>query len=212
MDAKTTGYDLTVSHEEIAEKLDNNSFDKAIFKYSEDEKLQKYSPVKNDNVTKFWEELYLYRREHFPNLDLPETHGPRGSDANWPQFRTQVKNLVIRWKTGHNFNSVDLEFGGMNKSDSRRALALELFKIIDPDGNYLPVDTKKSMSLSKKLSSKDEVSFNKPFKEQVKKVHRCLQVVEQLSRLAIKVQMMNIKEFPIDSAGSFVKSPINGGK
>lgn len=206
LDAKTADYELTISHEEIADKLDENSFDKAIFNYSENEKLQKYSPVRNDNVTNFWEELYKYKNKYFPSLDLPETHGPRGSDANWPQFRTQVKNLVIRWKTGHNFNSIDLEFGGMNKTDNRRAIVLELFRVIDPDGNYLPVNTGKSMSLSKKLSSNDDVCFNKPFKEQIKKVHRCLKVVEQLSKLAIKVQMMSIKEFPIDDVLSFKKS------
>lgn len=212
LDAKTTGYGLTISHEEIADKLDNNSFDKAIFNYSEDEKLQKYSPVKNDNVTNFWDELYRYRRKHFPNLDLPETHGPRGSDANWPQFRTGVKNLVIRWKTGHNFNSIDLEFGGMNETDDRRAIVFELFRKIDPHRHYIPVDTGKSMSLSKKLSSKDEVSFNKPFRDQKRMVHRCLKIVEQLFQLAVTIKMMNIKEFPIDGAGSFIKSPINGGK
>ena len=105
---KAKGYNYTVSHEQIAELLDDDSFDKAVLNFAVDEKKQGYSPIRDDLVTNFWDCLYLHIKKYYPSLDITKRNGSRGSKAYWPTIKTNIKGLVIRWKT--NKNIIDLEF------------------------------------------------------------------------------------------------------
>lgn len=192
---KAKGYKHCVSHEQIAELLDDDSFDKAVFKFSTEEKKQGYSPIRDDNVTYFWDRLYSHVEKYYPDIKLPRRKGARGSNANWPAVQTNVKGLVVRWKTDKNY--IDLEFSGMALSDTRRTKLKRLLNELDIKGYYLE-PTRKSLSLRKNLSSDDAVSFHKPFDNQLFKINKCLDFILDFVNLADKIYRHGIDSFPIE--------------
>lgn len=192
---KAKGYNLTVSHEQIAELLDNESFDKAIFTFSIEEKKQGYSPIKDDDVTYFWERLYDFIEQYYPDIKLPRSNAPRGSNANWPAIKTNVKGLVIRWKTDRNY--IDLEFAKMAEMDNRRNVLISLLNKYDV-GDYFLEKTGKSLSLRKNLTIEESVSFKKPFDGQLFQINKCMEHIMDFVKLANEICLDGIKEFPID--------------
>ena len=190
---KAEGYDYTVSHEQIAELLDDNSFDKAVFNFSTNEKKQGYNPIRDDNVTDFWDCLYKHANKYFPFLDMPKTNGSRGSKAHWPTINTNVKGLVIRWKT--NSNVIDLEFSNMAETKGRKKLVCDLINSLGLS-DYVIEETGKSLSLRKRLSADEEVSFHKPFRQQMKEINQCLEYIENFVKIANQIYYLGYYCFP----------------
>lgn len=191
--AKADGYNLFVSHEQICELLNENDLSKANFNFSCDEKKQGYTPVKNDAVTEFWLNLYRYIGEYYPKLKINKTDSPRGTNATWPGFKTSVKNLRIVWKSDIKWNCVDLEFGGMAKNKE------EFNRIVNMIGatNYEPVETTGSMSLRVQFPDSEQVSFSRPFADQLDNINKFLSVISEFDKLADKIHYLgitNIKE------------------
>ena len=181
--AKADGYDKTVSHEEICELLDDGDMNKFIFDFSCNEKKQGYNPIKNDAVTEFWLNLYRFVSEEYPQLKINKITTPRGSNASWPAFKTSVKGLRIVWKSDLKRNSVDLEFAGLAKDPDRFN---DIIKMVGAT-NYEPAVTTGSMSLTVKFPESENVSFNRPFNDQIENIRKFLDVAVEFDNLSNKI-------------------------
>ena len=191
--SKADGYKLTVAHEDIMEVVDDE-LDRSIFDYSCNVKEQKYTPIKNDAVTSFWPSLYEYVDKHYPKLTINRVASPRGSNAAWPSFKIpSIKGLRIVWKSDIKRNCVDLEFRGM--AEQQEAF-MDIIKRIGAT-NFKPARTNKSMSLTVKFSKSDNVSFNRPFDEQIENIKKFLDVVNEFNELTTKIYYEGINEFPL---------------
>ncbi len=192
---KANGYDLRVSHESIAEVLDDDSFDREVFRFSTEEKNQGYNPIRDDAVTDFWERLYDHVHKYYPDINLPVVSGPRGKAAAWPAIKTNVKGLVIRWKTDRNI--IDLEFASMGETYLRREY---LFALLDnlKIYEYSTEDTGKSISLRKNYSIDETVSFHEPFDNQVSQINACLNYILDFLNIAERIHRLNVKSFPLE--------------
>ena len=190
---KASGYTYTVSHEQIAELLDDNSFDKAVFTFSTDEKKQGYTPIRDDDVTDFWEQLYSHVKRYYPMLCLPTVKGSRGKSASWPAFKTNVKGLVIRWKTDRNY--IDLEFSNMAETNDRKKMVCNLLSPLK-DNDYIIEETGKSLSLRKSISIDEEVSFHKSFNKQINRINKCLDYISDFMKLANDIYYKGSYCFP----------------
>lgn len=186
--AKAEGYDLFVSHEQICELLNDNDLSKTIFTFSCDEKKQGYAPIKNDSVTEFWLNLYRYIEEKYPKLKINKIDSPRGTNATWPGFKTSVKNLRIVWKSDAKWNCVDLEFGGLAQNKEKFLKIIEIIGKTD----YEPVKTSGSMSLRVRFSSNKQVSFSRPFNDQLVNIDSFLDVISEFDKLADKIYYSGI--------------------
>ena len=181
--AKADGYYLTVSHEEIAKCLNDNDLNKFVFAFSTDEKKQGYNPIKNEPVTEFWDKLYKHVKEHHPQLIINESSKPRGGNAVWPEFGTNVKGLRIIWKTNIEKNCIDLTFNGL-------ASDLNRFNQIVASANatnYVPAKTNKSMALRASLPTSRAVFFKENFEKQIDNIDYCLRIIDDLFEVGNRI-------------------------
>ena len=188
---KADGYDFLVSHESIYELLAENDLNKWVFAFSCDEKKQGYVVNKNDAVTDFWDNLYKYLDDNYSNvLTYNKNNKPRGSKADWPIFKTSVKGLSIIWKSTPKFNRVDLEFAGFK---NKKEAFIDLVKRVGAD-NYEPVETTGSMALTIRFLDSENVSFHKPFYEQIENIKKFLDAAVEFKKLTDKMFFLNITD------------------
>ena len=190
--AKAEGYKYTVSYEDLWGLLDELDFNKTIFKKSFDEKKQRYCPIKNNEITVFWQNLYDYIKSKYYELDFKKPGDAKGSRSDWVTFRTTVKQLYIVWKTTK--NSVDLEFTGMGKKSD---VVISILKSLGIE-NVNIEETGKSVSLRLFYSTDYEVLVREPFDKQIEKINHCLTKVLYLNELAQKIRFQGFERFPID--------------
>ena len=186
--SKADGYEYFVSYENINGLLDEDDFNKCIFDYSCNEKKQKYNVIKNDFVTEFWDKLYKHIGEKYSHLVVNKNLKPRGSKADWVTFKTSVKGVHIVWKSTSRWNRVDLEFFGMA---SKKELFNSIIRKLGAT-NYEPIQVSKSMALTIKLPLSCNVSFMKPFDEQIINVNKFLDAVSEFYKLSNKLFYLDI--------------------
>ena len=156
---------------------------KNLIKKAIKEKKKGYKVVENKAVTLFWEKYYDLVENKFSDLKLNRIKGPRGSDANWPIFSTQIKKVKILHKADRGF--VDLTFRRVSQYYS------EVYDIVK---NVL----KENMTLQKTGKSLairivvPKIDFKKDFKEQEENVIKCLEVVRELQKFMKKIDYMEI--------------------
>ena len=156
---------------------------KNLIKKAIKEKKKGYKVVENKAVTLFWEKYYDLVENKFSDLKLNRIEGPRGSDANWPIFSTQIKKIKILHKADRGF--VDLTFRRVSQYYS------EVYDIVK---NVL----KENMTLQKTGKSLairivvPKIDFKKDFKEQEENVIKCLEVVRELQEFMKKIDYMEI--------------------
>ena len=156
---------------------------KNLIKKAIKEKKKGYKVVENKAVTLFWEKYYDLVENKFSDLKLNRIEGPRGSDANWPIFSTQIKKVKILHKADRGF--VDLTFRNVSQYYS------EVYDIVK---NVL----KENMTLQKTGKSLairivvPKIDFKKDFKEQEENVIKCLEVVRELQEFMKKIDYMEI--------------------
>ena len=156
---------------------------KNLIKKAIKEKKKGYKVVENKAVTLFWEKYYDLVENKFSDLKLNRIEGPRGSDANWPIFSTQIKKVKILHKADRGF--VDLTFRRVSQYYS------EVYDIVK---NVL----KENMTLQKtgkSLATRivvPKIDFKKDFKEQEENVIKCLEVVRELQEFMKKIDYMEI--------------------
>ena len=186
--SKADGYEYFVSYENINKLIDEDDFDKCIFDYSCNEKKQKYSVIRNDAVTEFWNKLYKHIEDNYCHLKINKNFKPRGSKADWVTFRTSVKGVYIVWKSTIKWNRVDLEFSGMA---AKKELFNSIIRKLEVN-NYEPIQVSKSMALTIKLPLSCNVSFMKSFDEQLLNVNKFLDAVLEFDKLANKLFYLGI--------------------
>ena len=156
---------------------------KNLIKKAIKEKKKGYKVVENKAVTLFWEKYYDLVENKFSDLKLNRIEGPRGSDANWPIFSTQIKKVKILHKADRGF--VDLTFRRVSQYYS------EVYDIVK---NVL----KENMTLQKTGKSLairiivPKIDFKKDFEEQEENVIKCLEVVRELQEFMKKIDYMEI--------------------
>ena len=156
---------------------------KNLIKKAIKEKKKGYKVVENKAVTLFWEKYYDLVENKFSDLKLNRIEGPRGSDANWPIFSTQIKKVKILHKADRGF--VDLTFRRVSQYYS------EVYDIVKNvlKENMTLQKTGKSLAIRIVVPKSD---FKKDFKEQEENVIKCLEVVRELQEFMKKIDYMEI--------------------
>lgn len=188
--AKSEGYRYIVPHEEISSLLSKDEFEKFVFDFSTNEKKQGYTPIKNNGVTEFWKKLYKYV-DKYPRLDINKTTTPRGTNANWPAFKTQITGLRIVWKSDRNY--IDLEFSGMAEQREEFSSLIKKLNLTD----YQPVVTGKSLSLRTMVPYDKPVDFHIPFDNQINNIDYALSQINELYKISDLIFYESIRKFPM---------------
>ena len=151
---------------------------KNLIKKAIKEKKKGYKVVENKAVTLFWEKYYDLVENKFSDLKLNRIEGPRGSDANWPIFSTQIKKVKILHKADRGF--VDLTFRRVSQYYS------EVYDIVKNvlKENMTLQKTGKSLAIRIRVP---KIDFEKDFKEQEENVIKCLEVVRELQEFMKKI-------------------------
>ena len=156
---------------------------KNLIKKAIKEKKKGYKVVENKAVTLFWEKYYDLVENKFSDLKLNRIEGPRGSDANWPIFSTQIKKVKILHKADRGY--VDLTFRRVSQYYS------EVYDIVK---NVLKENMKLEQT-AKSLAIRiivPKIDFKKDFEQQEENVIKCLEVVRELQEFMKKIDYMEI--------------------
>ena len=156
---------------------------KNLIKKAIKEKKKGYKVVENKAVTLFWEKYYDLVENKFSDLKLNRIEGPRGSDANWPIFSTQIKKVKILHKADRGF--VDLTFRRVSQYYSE---VYDIVKNVLKENMKLE-QTEKSLAIRIDVP---EIDFKKDFEEQEENVIKCLEVVRELQEFMKKIDYMEI--------------------
>ena len=176
-------YDNKISYEEILDYISGDVYGESLIKKAIEGKKKGYEVVENKPVTLFWEKYYDMVENRFSDLKLNRIKGPRGSNANWPIFSTQIKKVKIFHKSDRGY--VDLTF---------RYVSQYYFEVYDIVKNVLKENmkleqTEKSLAIRIDVP---EIDFKKDFEEQEENVIKCLEVVRELQEFMKKIDYMEI--------------------
>ena len=154
-----------------------------LIKKSIEKKKKGYKVVENKAVTLFWEKYYELVENKFSDLKLNRIKGPRGSNANWPIFSTQIKKVKIFHKSDRGY--VDLTLISVSQYYS------EVYDIVKNvlKENMTFHQTEKSLAIRIDVP---EIDFKKDFEEQEENVIKCLEVVRELQEFMKKIDYMEI--------------------
>ena len=156
---------------------------KNLIKKAIKEKKKGYKVVENKAVTLFWEKYYDLVENKFSDLKLNRIKGPRGSNANWPIFSTQIKKIKIFHKADRGY--VDLTFRSVSQYYSE---VYDIVKNVLKENMKLE-QTEKSLAIRIDVP---EIDFKKDFEEQEENVIKCLEVVRELQEFMKKIDYMEI--------------------
>ena len=175
-------YELKVSYESIVALLDDG-LDKAVLLKGTEGGT---TTIKSVPVTNFWNNLYRYVHDNYPDLRISGKPGDRPANSLWPEFKTAINGCTIIMKS--NRGIVDLEFSGMGK----RLYELEL-KLLEVGVTQKPVQTKKSASLRYEFDEQDILSFNEDFYLQIDTINKWLNKVADFDILAKQLYDTGLK-------------------
>ena len=183
--SKAAGYEKSFSYEYLRSLCEPGSFEHFILSEAIEKQRKGYTPVKDEKVTVFWEQLYLYIENNYPNLTPYITKGDRGSQATWIPFRIDMPDARIQIKADRGYT--DLEIG--HQSKHIRAFAEENRQVLKelkvyPAGESVAVRMKTP-----------ELDFHKSFESQITLLDACLKACEELQDLSkeiIRVHSDNI--------------------
>ena len=181
MEAKK--YDNKISYEEMLDYISGDVNGENLIKKAIEEKKKGYKVVENKAVTLFWEQYYELVENKFSDLKLNRIKGPRGSNANWPIFSTQIKKIKIFHKADRGY--VDLTFRSVSQYYSE---VYDIVKNVLKENMKLE-QTEKSLAIRIDVP---EIDFKKDFEEQEENVIKCLEVVRELQEFMKKIDYMEI--------------------
>ena len=177
-------YEYKISYEEILQFIGaEDIYGKILLKTALEEKKKGYSVIEDKKVTLFWQYYYDYVEKYYPKLNIKRYEGPRGANAWWPGFSTPVKNIKIDHKS--NRGDIDLKFEGVGEYFSEIS---EILKNKLDDDMYI-VKTGKSMSIRIKVPI---VKFNEDFNDYKSEIKLCLNAVERLQDLLLRIDYRKI--------------------
>lgn len=169
-------YKKHVSYESIINVL-NEGFDKAVL-----ERALKGDGfiIKDDDVTKFWFNLYAYVFDNYKNIELAGRPRDKSYKSLWPTFRTNLPGSTVILKSEQGV--IDLEFPNMG---DRLEEVKATLKSINVDGNV--VKTGNSASLRIEYDVKNRLNFQKDFYSQISNVNKWLDAAVYLTEIADKI-------------------------
>lgn len=176
-------YDNKISYEEILDYISGDFYGENLIKKAIEEKKKGYKVVENKAVTLFWEKYYELVENKFSDLKLNRIKGPRGSNANWPIFSTQIKKVKIFHKSDRGY--VDLTLRSVSQYYSE---VYDIVKNVLKENMKLE-QTEKSLAIRIDVP---EIDFKKDFEEQEENVIKCLEVVRELQEFMKKIDYMEI--------------------
>ena len=176
-------YDNKISYEEILDYISGDFYGESLIKKAIEGKKKGYEVVENKPVTLFWEKYYDMVENKFSDLKLNRIKGPRGSNANWPIFSTQIKKVKIFHKSDRGY--VDLTLRSVSQYYSE---VYDIVKNVLKENMKLE-QTEKSLAIRIDVP---EIDFKKDFEEQEENVIKCLEVVRELQEFMKKIDYMEI--------------------
>ena len=176
-------YDNKISYEEILDYISGDFYGESLIKKAIEEKKKGYTVVENKAVTLFWEKYYELVENKFSDLKLNRIKGPRGSNANWPIFSTQIKKVKIFHKSDRGY--VDLTLRSVSQYYSE---VYDIVKNVLKENMKLE-QTEKSLAIRIDVP---EIDFKKDFEEQEENVIKCLEEVRELQEFMKKIDYMEI--------------------
>lgn len=194
-------YDNHISYEEIREVLDD-LYSKTLIDKAIKEKKNGYIVIENERVTKFWENFYKYIIDNYSTIKINEIHGPRGDDANWPEFKTFYPNVKIKYKFDK--GNLDLTFSKMGEYPD--TFHKYVNNLLDKDMTIEKIN--KSMAIRLQIPI---ISFNAEFidyeKEVKEALDKSLRLYDLLNKIDINSMYNEIKlnHYDIESISDFRK-------
>jgi len=182
-------YENQVSYEKLKVLLSNDLYASALIDKALDEKKQGYVIIENTAVTEFWSRLYKLIREEYPAIKFNEVKGPRGNNAQWPEFKTYYNFIKVILKSDR--NKLDLTFSRMGKYPNI------FHKYVDDviDKDMIVDKTQKSMVIRLAIPI---VDFKSDFDEQIDNVRLCLnntiRLYEILKRIDVNSMYKEIEK------------------
>ena len=168
-------YPNKVSYEQICVTL-ADSFDKSIIEKALDESSHGYVPVEDQNVTAFWNRIYDYVDEKFP--ETFNIHGKkgdaRGANAQWVSI-SSGHGTTIQIKADRGY--VDLEISGY--ADKFQEFSKANQKILDRKKLYVRMASK-SLAIRKYI---EIIDFTKDFDEQIDYIEDAFYKAKELQDL-----------------------------
>lgn len=179
-------YDNKISYEDLLEFLINNNSSQlkiTLFQEALNKKKIGYQAIENTNVTDFWQKYYEFQEINYPRLKLNKVKGPRGSNAAWPIFFTNLKNVTIIHKS--NVGYADLTFGGYGEKTGT---------LNDLIGDFLDKDmyivkTNKSAAVRVNVPI---IDFKKSFNNYKKEIKIIFNTIEKLSKITDKIDYISL--------------------
>ncbi len=168
-------YPNTVSYEELLAVI-TDDYGKAVLSKALDESKHGYIPIEDQKVTLFWDKLYDYIDEHYP--DTFSVHGKkgesRGTKARWISISSgKGTSLQIKADRGY----VDLEISGY--ADKFQEFSKANQELLDRKKLYVRVASK-SLAIRKYI---EPIDFTADFDSQVSKVDDALLKAMELQNL-----------------------------
>ena len=189
---KAKEYPNSVSYEEIKMYFERLNDSRSGFKLTQinlaiEKQKNGYQIVKNASVTDFWNKYVDYKNTYFPNLKLVNNSDIKPTNGVWVHFRINGGKSCIYYKSNKGY--VDLTFNGQaNNIEILKSFVLRLI------GNYYDkgisiVKTGKSCAIRKIVPI---VDFSNPFNEQLPNIKQSFETVEELTKIANKLDMARI--------------------
>jgi len=178
-------YENKISYEELIELLDYDVYAKSLFKQAIEEKKKGYIIIENENVTSFWQSYYKYVEDNYSMLSIKKNRGPRGNNACWPIFNTQIKQIKIKHKSDRGF--VDLEFPKM----SGKYIDFYNLVINSLDADMDVFETGKSVSIRLLVP---KLNFRQEFADYMNEMKISMDSIVRLQNLLKKLNLKEINK------------------
>lgn len=175
-------YELKISYESVVSLLDDG-LDKAVLLKGTEGGT---TIIKSEPVTNYWNKLYPYVHDNYPDLRMSGKPGDRAANSLWPEFKTVIPGCTIVMKS--NRGIIDLEFSRMGK----RLYELEL-KLLEVGITQKPIQTKKSASLRYEFKKEDYISFNESFDLQINTLNKWLDKIVEFDFVAKRLYEKGLK-------------------
>ena len=173
-------YQYQISYEEILETLSEDIYAKTLINRALEEKEAGYIIIENEMVTKFWEKYYKFIKTNYPIIKIHEIHGPRGSNAAWPELLTDYKQIKIMHKSDRGY--MDLTF---NKMSSHVDIFNKYIKKVPDDLKIVP--TGKSLAIRLDVPI---IDFKDEFENYINEMHECMKSVLKLYDILSKINVI----------------------
>lgn len=173
-------YQYQISYEEILEVLSDDIYTKTLLTKAIEEKESGYIIIENEMVTKFWKRYYEFVRTNYPKIKIHEIHGPRGSNAQWPELQTDYKQVKILHKSNKGY--MDLTFNNMADN-------IGIFNkyINDINQDLKIVKTGKSLSIRIDVP---KIDFTNDFDNYINELNICMNSALELYHLLSKINVL----------------------